>query len=196
MRMWEDMWKCRLCEAMNQQKWTSCWNCAKDKAAADDQKATIVESIVAPAPPNDSGASVGAGSGPKALGGLLTFVGVGLAAFAVFGFDVSVPAGYLGIRVNNIGLMAHRQNMLIGACALGVIGVLVLLFSPRSSALGGAQAGNTHPTVEKVAGPTESFTPAAAPNLSEQLIKLAELHQSGFLTDQEFSSAKGRLLNV
>jgi uncharacterized protein (DUF849 family) len=42
--------------------------------------------------------------------------------------------------------------------------------------------------------PSPSATPAA-PSTVDQLAKLAELHQSGALTDEEFAAQKAKLLN-
>ncbi|HDR2338884.1 TPA: hypothetical protein QCH56_004141 [Enterobacter roggenkampii] len=57
------------------------------------------------------------------LGWLLSLGGVALGVFALL-MDVSVPVGD-GSRVNNIGLMAERQNYLIVAAVLFIGGILL-----------------------------------------------------------------------
>jgi hypothetical protein len=42
--------------------------------------------------------------------------------------------------------------------------------------------------------PEEQYEAAPAPDLTAQLQQLAQLHESGVLTDEEFASAKGKLL--
>ena len=44
------------------------------------------------------------------------------------------------------------------------------------------------------AGPPAQDAPAAAPSMPDQLNQLAALHEQGALTDDEFATAKARLL--
>jgi hypothetical protein len=44
------------------------------------------------------------------------------------------------------------------------------------------------------AAPVPAAEPAGGPSMLDQLNQLAELHQSGTLTDDEFSAAKAKLL--
>jgi hypothetical protein len=44
------------------------------------------------------------------------------------------------------------------------------------------------------AAPAPAAEPAAGPSMLDQLNQLAGLHQSGMLTDEEFSAAKAKLL--
>lgn len=68
----------------------------------------------------------------KPLGSVLLFISV---AALLFGFtmDTSVSTG-LGTRVNNIGLMSDRQNIIILGGALLIAGSLLLALSSRNSA--------------------------------------------------------------
>lgn len=62
-------------------------------------------------------------SGGQAVGVLLLLAGLaGLVYFFLF-FDVSVPVG--GGHVNNIGLMADRQNGVIVAAVAALVGVVL-----------------------------------------------------------------------
>lgn len=60
----------------------------------------------------------------KNAGWLLSLSGVILALYALFFMDVSVPLGD-GTRVNNIGLLAQQQNLILIAGVLFIAGVLV-----------------------------------------------------------------------
>jgi hypothetical protein len=46
-----------------------------------------------------------------------------------------------------------------------------------------------------VAAPPAGAAPAAGADVTARLASLAELHASGALTDEEFASAKGRVLS-
>jgi len=56
---------------------------------------------------------------------------------------------------------------------------------------GAADAQQQAPPPEQYAAPIE---PAAGPDLTAQLQQLAQLHDSGILTDEEFAAAKQKLL--
>lgn len=64
----------------------------------------------------------------KGLGVLFLVLGV-IAVFAAMMMDVSVPAG-VG-RVNNIGLIAERQNFILVGGTLAVMGLLMLMLRRR-----------------------------------------------------------------
>jgi len=49
-------------------------------------------------------------------------------AYALFVFDPSVPVPG-GQRVNNLGLLQHRQNLLIASCVVALIGCILAVFS-------------------------------------------------------------------
>lgn len=55
-----------------------------------------------------------------------------LAAIYAFLMDTTVPAGEVG-RVHNVGLLGQRQNVLLLAGFLGVIGAILLAASQRST---------------------------------------------------------------
>lgn len=63
----------------------------------------------------------------KSFAKLFLLLSTCAAAYALFFFDPSIDTG--AGRVNNIGLLAARQNILIAACAAAVVSVLVLLFA-------------------------------------------------------------------
>lgn len=50
------------------------------------------------------------------------------------------------------------------------------------------------PVIAAAPEPAGATQPAAAPNLSERLRELADLHKDGILSDEEFASAKAKLL--
>lgn len=70
----------------------------------------------------------------RGFGILLMVVGV-IAVLAALGMDTSVGTG-LGGRVNNIGLMADRQNYTIIGGLMAIAGLLMVIFSGHK-----AQAG-------------------------------------------------------
>lgn len=65
----------------------------------------------------------------KGFGWILLVVGI-IAAFAAFNMDVSVSTSY-GNRVNNIGLMAQRQNFVLISCFIMLCGLLMVIFGGR-----------------------------------------------------------------
>ncbi|WP_226890355.1 zinc ribbon domain-containing protein [Providencia alcalifaciens] len=67
----------------------------------------------------------------KGFGWILLVVGI-IAAFAAFNMDVSVSTSY-GNRVNNIGLMAQRQNFVLISCFIMLCGLLMVIFGSRKS---------------------------------------------------------------
>ena len=76
-------------------------------------------------PPNHTSSS-----GMQTLGVVMLIAGIALAAYFFLAFDASVESGYG--RVNNIGLMADRQNGIIIGIGLGVAGTIMLAIGSRS----------------------------------------------------------------
>jgi hypothetical protein len=62
----------------------------------------------------------------KPAGAVLCVVGLLAAFYFMFGFDTSVPTE-TGRRINNIGLIADRQNGLMFSLGLAVIGAILLV---------------------------------------------------------------------
>ncbi len=67
----------------------------------------------------------GGSSGLRTFGTLLLVAGLAVAAYFFLAFDTSVESG-MG-RVNNLGLMADRQNGIIIGIGLGVVGAIILV---------------------------------------------------------------------
>jgi hypothetical protein len=95
--------------------------------AAQSQQSFGVNTPVppVPSPPADSGSS-----GLRTFGVLLLIAGLAVAGYFFLGFDTSVESG-VG-RVNNLGLMADRQNGIIVGIGLGVVGTIMLAIGSRS----------------------------------------------------------------
>ena len=103
------------------------------------------------------------------LGKTLIVVGVILGIVGMF-FDTTVSTG-MGSRVHNIGLMNLQSNILIVAGLLLIIGTLITLLKPKNK-----EAKTTNM------------------NKSEQLIKLGEMLDKGFITKEEFDKQKKELM--
>lgn len=69
------------------------------------------------------------GSGLRSIGILLLVCGLAVAAYFFLAFDTSVESG-MG-RVNNLGLMADRQNGIIVGIGLSVVGTIMLVIGAR-----------------------------------------------------------------
>lgn len=67
----------------------------------------------------------------RVFGVLLLVVGL-IALFAGFGMDTTVPTRDGG-RVNNIGLISDKQNIMLLGAALSVVGAILTVFGGRSS---------------------------------------------------------------
>jgi hypothetical protein len=63
----------------------------------------------------------------RSLGVLALIVGALVAGYALFVFDPTV-AGYGGDRINNIGRLSDRQNLLIAGSVIAIIGALLAVF--------------------------------------------------------------------
>lgn len=94
--------------------------------AAQSQQSFGVNTPVppAPSPPADRSSS-----GLRTFGVLLLIAGLAVAGYFFLGFDTSVESG-VG-RVNNLGLMADRQNGIIVGIGLGVVGTIMLAIGSR-----------------------------------------------------------------
>ena len=79
--------------------------------------------------PNLSASQSSGGSGLRTIGILLLLGGLVVAAYFFLAFDTSVESG-IG-RVNNLGLMADRQNGIIIGIGLGVVGAIMLVIGAR-----------------------------------------------------------------
>jgi hypothetical protein len=89
------------------------------------QSRTNLEShIQQPTPPTDGGSS-----GLRSLGAILLIAGLAVTGYFFLGYDTSVESGYG--RVNNLGLMADRQNGIIIGIGLGVVGTIMLAIGSR-----------------------------------------------------------------
>lgn len=73
--------------------------------------------------------SAGGSSGLRRVGILLLLAGLVVTAFFFFGFDTSVESG-VG-RVNNLGLMADRQNGILIGLGLAIVGTIMLVIGSR-----------------------------------------------------------------
>ncbi|VEJ54647.1 hypothetical protein [Pragia fontium] len=67
----------------------------------------------------------------KGFGILILITGL-IAAIASLSMDVSVVTGY-GNRVNNLGLMAQRQNFILISCFAVFCGLLMVIFSKKKT---------------------------------------------------------------
>jgi hypothetical protein len=73
--------------------------------------------------------SAGGSSGLRRVGILLLLAGLVVTAYFFFGFDTSVESG-VG-RVNNLGLMADRQNGILIGLGLAIVGTIMLVIGSR-----------------------------------------------------------------
>jgi hypothetical protein len=67
----------------------------------------------------------------RGFGIICMLAGFGVAAYALFIFDASVSTA-IG-RLNNIGLLQDRQNLLIASCAVSIVGAILIAIGSRSS---------------------------------------------------------------
>ncbi|MGD1089900.1 MAG: hypothetical protein ABR955_14430 [Verrucomicrobiota bacterium] len=82
---------------------------------------------IQPLPPADKGSS-----GLRTFGVLLLIGGLAVTGYFFFAYDTSVDTGDSSIgRVNNLGLMADRQNGIIIGIGLAVIGTIMLVIGSR-----------------------------------------------------------------
>ena len=83
----------------------------------------------------------------KKIGFVVLIISIVL-LIAAFSMDVSVYSDS-GYRVNNIGLMNERQNMIIISAAMSIIGVLLILF-------GGTGASKTPQSAKEQLSPANA----------------------------------------
>ena len=69
-------------------------------------------------------------SGLQVLGAIALIAGLTISAYFFLAFDESVESGYG--RVNNLGLMADRQNGIIIGIGLGIVGAIMLTIGSRN----------------------------------------------------------------
>ena len=75
----------------------------------------------------------GSHSGFRSLGIILLAGGLAIAGYFFLAFDASVESGVGGFgRINNLGLMADRQNGIIVGIGLAVVGTIMLAIGSRS----------------------------------------------------------------
>lgn len=140
-------------------------------------------------------------SGQKAAslsGVFLLVVGLLMAFYFVAAFDTSVAVDYsaaggnsfgLPERVNNIGLMQDRQiGITVGLIMAFGGGVLMFIGRKRHEATMAAPMAYplTQPALAEA-------SPGSAP--VAELERLAALHASGAISDEEFSALKSRLMD-
>lgn len=121
------------------------------------------------------------------LAGLLLLVlGVGIAGYFLLFFDVSVPVDYQGLdnfglpdRVNNIGLMADRNNGIIVGLVLAVAGGVLMVIGRRRTAS----------ALEPVAA-----APLGQTGIAAEVERLSALHAAGSLSDEEFAAMKAKVI--
>lgn len=102
---------------------------AQEERKTAQSQSTLAEQIREHTPsftaPDDTHRS----SGLRTFGTLLLVVGLAAAAYFFLVFDASVESG-VG-RINNLGLMADRQNGIIVGIGLGVVGTIMLVLGAR-----------------------------------------------------------------
>lgn len=76
----------------------------------------------------------------RTTGKVVLVVGCAMAAYALLLFDPTVSNGDGG-RVNNIGLLQDRQNLLIAGCAALIAGVLMLVLGKPGASSDTAEQG-------------------------------------------------------
>lgn len=59
--------------------------------------------------------------------------GVLAAGYALLVFDPSLVSSFEGRRINNLGLMQDRQNVLIAGCVSAIIGIILIVASVESA---------------------------------------------------------------
>ena len=120
----------------------------------------------------------------KALGTILIFGGLILAIYALLFMDTSVAVNYsngnsFGFpeRVNNLGLMADRQNYLIGSGISIIIGIL-LCFLPNANSTQIQQIRQDVTVVKAVESKIEK----------SELDLLKELKDKGVFSEEEYNN--------
>ena len=68
----------------------------------------------------------------RTFGIILLIIGIIIGIYTL-SMDTSVQVSGSFERVNNIGLMNEKQNFLIVACLLSIVGVLIIIFKSKKS---------------------------------------------------------------
>ena len=138
------------------------------------------------------------------IGILLAVGGVCVALFYLAIFDTSVYAGSGVGYVNNIGLMADRQNGIIVGIGMAILGGILMLIgllhpfgrddlaSAREPAPVSKPA-RVPPNEPKLHLAVEPSQPPLG-SVADELAKLADLHAKGSITDDEFAAFKAKLM--
>jgi hypothetical protein len=91
---------------------------------AAQSRTNLEQHLQQPTPPTNGGLS-----GLRTLGAILLIAGLAVTGYFFLAYDTSVESGYG--RVNNLGLMADRQNGIIIGIGLGVVGTIMLAIGTR-----------------------------------------------------------------
>jgi len=102
---------------------------AEERRKAAQAESDSLRHQQAGTPPPQPAHTPGGSSGLRTFGILLLVAGLAIAAYFFLVFDTSVESG-MG-RVNNLGLMADRQNGIIFGIGLGVVGTIMLVIGAR-----------------------------------------------------------------
>ncbi len=120
----------------------------------------------------------------KIIGIIVLSMGIILGIYALI-MDTSVQV-YDGSRVNNIGLMNTKQNLIIVAGVLSIIGTLVLIFK-KPTQKDNDTINNTYKRDEI----TQESTPEKSALVSRSPIELLDdLKSKGLITDVEYEEKR------
>jgi hypothetical protein len=143
----------------------------------------------------------------RTLGIIILIIGIVLGIYAL-SMDTSVQVNYDGNsfglpeRVNNIGLMNTKQNLIIVAGVLSIIGTLILIFKKTDT------SEDQSVEIEKKTGNSGTYYKSQIENnestkkkLTEEHIKpdpfetLKKLKESGLISDSEYEEKYKDLVN-
>ncbi len=120
----------------------------------------------------------------KELGTILIVAGIVIAVYALFFMDTSVAVNYpmgnsygFPEKVNNLGLMADKQNYLTGSGIAIIVG-LILCFLPKSNSTQNQKIPNYEMVVKTEVLKTEK----------NELELLKELKDNGVFSEEEYNS--------
>lgn len=94
----------------------------------------------------------------KALGTIVLIGAALVGGYALFVFDPSVATAGGG-RVNNLGLMQDRQNILIASCAAAVVGCILMVFAGRPEQGASSTANGVRPGADGRSRAAEALEP-------------------------------------
>lgn len=127
---------CRQCGALSIESATNCFACGNYiEYSPVRSRADLLALSQAPGGREADGAihattpAEPGPSGVRIVGGVLLLAGC-LGLLMALSMDTSVEAGAFG-RVNNVGLMADRQNYIMIACVLGLGGLILCAFGGK-----------------------------------------------------------------